>query len=268
MAEADKLIAGVEIPKVPFEPGNLADLDQRQWKAILDGEEVSFDSLSIVNEGRGLDFTMHSMGAYEQPTRHEPDGGGVVMALTTEIEGETYVVSILSKRALAGGWVRELPRGFKEKGESAENAVKRETEEETGHRIGAFTLMADQMNDNNAFSRTDGEGEGMHFVTASIDPSLVEADPNNPGSYRFIAEIRERKEAVEDGFEKIKQAEIVSINRFMKESKDSISKAAMADLMLLLVGPRFMAGAGVELEKPKAQPQIPEDDPLAQHGAR
>lgn len=165
----------------------------QRWQVYVDGVEVAPLHITMVNEEQGLqlDWGSHPDGKWSQFVYRENHGGGVVSIPHAVMpDGRVYIGVIDARRPFRdprpGAVVMELPRGMRDKLESATQAAQRETEEETGHSAseGSYVVLDGAgANPNSTFWLTfDHEHEtpdGVRFVTVEVPAtSLVPSGDN------------------------------------------------------------------------------------------
>lgn len=159
----------------------------QRWQVYVDGQEATPQHITMVNVGQGLqlDWGSHPDGKWSQFCYRENHGGGVVIIPHAVMpDGRVYIGVIDARRPFRdprpGAVFMELPRGMRDKLESATQAAQRETEEETGHSVseGSYVVLdGDGANPNSTFWLTyDHKNEtpdGVRFVTVEVPASSL-----------------------------------------------------------------------------------------------
>ncbi|BDU77803.1 NUDIX domain-containing protein [Mesoterricola sediminis] len=166
---------------------------RRGWRLTLNGapvEPVTGFTLEAPAFGT-LAYGLLPRG-YDGWCFHETGGGGVVVAPFATVDGRLHVGVIRQARAFQGGEVWNLPRGFRDPGETASQAARRELFEETGLEVpeAEILVLGPPGNPNSAFFRTDAPGEGMGICAAAVDPAQAAGRTGPDAAHEGITDFR------------------------------------------------------------------------------
>lgn len=248
-----------QAPKVPYELGEIPEDANRGWKLEVNGQEVPEVTSAVLSHakmGLELKYGRHPAG-YDVWNFHEPGGGGAIaVPYAVMSDGQILLGTVSQNRPAAGGVIRELPRGFKEPDETHDQAVVRETSEETGSEVEAsrFVMLGKEKNPNTAFFNTSGEGEGLRFYGYMVHPNELEEVQDDSGTYfRYKQDLLEAAQARGDGTEKILGSRFVPLREAVQDSHDLMTSAGAGLLAAHLIGGQTLSFAGVEAPTPIAQ---------------
>lgn len=249
-----------QAPKTPYELGEIPADKPRGWELEVNGQAVEHVSKAVLRHPKmGLELTygLHPSGAYDVWGFHEPGGGGAIaVPYAVMSDGQILLGTVAQNRPAAGGVIRELPRGFKEPNETHEQAVVRETNEETGSEVEAsrFVMLGKEKNPNTAFFNTSGDGEGLRFYGYQVHPNELEEVTDDTGTYfRYKQDLLEAAQERGDGTEKILGSRFVSLREAVQDSHDLMTSAGAGLLVAHLIGGQTLGFMGVEAPTPIAQ---------------
>lgn len=184
---------------------------ERKWKTydLTTGEEIDMPAhWACVNPGfnTGIVYGECDMGAFQYDAVEFLDGGGSVCLPFIVIEGEVWVGVLTQNRPLAGGNIKNCPRGFKKLDEEALETARRELSEELIGLESAeiIEMPGKKVNMNTAFSDTVNGGS-ISFTALNIPESAIEYKEGIPAFKDFIA-VPKKSNA-----EKILSCELITI---------------------------------------------------------
>jgi hypothetical protein len=181
----------------------LPDIPQGEntWRVVLNGEEIAKEgirSLLLVLDKPGrpaigleLGYIQDVRFNYDGLSHFETGGGGVIVVPFLVWRNELYVALISQYRALVGGPVETVPRGYAEVGKTSAAQADTESSEEMGtvtEKWKSFELPGEPVNTNTSISNTslphpEGGRAGARFFAREIDSDSVEDD--GTGKPRF-----------------------------------------------------------------------------------
>lgn len=153
------------------------------------------DAAKTVYDGELVDVTLERWGDHEREIVEHPGAVAIVA-----VDGEGRVVLVRQLREAARRTLLELPAGTREEGEEPEATARRELEEETGLRGGAWREAA-------TFYTTPGFcRERMHLFIAEG----VEEGEARPAADEQMEVVRWRPDEIEAGLAEIEDAKTLA----------------------------------------------------------
>ncbi|MDC0742942.1 NUDIX domain-containing protein [Polyangium mundeleinium] len=151
----------------------------RGWQVRVNGALLQDVSLLILEHGDIGTLTYGDTPAGYDSWAFRHACGGVVILPFCFIDDALVVGLVREHRFNQGGDVWNAPRGFLERGESAEDGAIRELSEETGYEFsgrGLVSLPGPRGNPNSAFFDTRSEDRGMAFFALEVSRDELERD--------------------------------------------------------------------------------------------
>ena len=210
---------------VPIPHDRQAD---RRWKVVVDGRETTqLTELTLSHPSYGtLTYGMAPRG-YDTWAWREHGGGGVVVVPFVVVDGALHVGVVEQERHTQGGRVWNVPRGFRDEGESSEAAAARELREETRFTRGTpLPLGGAPANPNSAFFETPESGMGVAFFGVEVAREHIE---RRDGAWVF-------REAALDDDRRAQDEEHIAAFRFAPWTE----VAALADMFSLSACARLL----------------------------
>ncbi len=205
----------------------------------LDLELSGYQLIRIRNPRFGTLTVGHRAEGFNGWSFREAGGGGVVTLPYAQVNGELFMGLIRQHRALQGGYVWNVVRGFTENPFCKRGDAVRETAEELGF-VGTadriFELDGAPANWNSTFLETP-KGEGVTFFAFEVDPTeIIACDEESLGDelvFRFRDELLQRIEAADRVGEMILQSRFLHWKTAAGVA-DMFTNAAVARLLATL----------------------------------
>ena len=211
---------------------------KRGWQLSVNGEVVAepIAEAALKHSKMGVEVTygLRPEGYDGFVIRELGGGGAVTIPYMVDKTGDIFIGVVEENRPLLGGKVKNVPRGFMDKGETHKEAAIREMSEETGLRaLGSrFIQLTEGLNPNSTFFDTSGsaaEGVSIFALHVMVDELEPTHDEHGNEIYVFPAHVRAQAEGD-------KTAERILGSRFipLKEaaaSRDMFTSAATGQLL-------------------------------------
>lgn len=211
----------------PFALGEIpAGRDQGGWKLVLDGQEVPFTSVMVMNDKYfhiGVGFLP---AGYVGPAIWMQNSS-VTFPFSWTPEGELLIGLRAEKRLnFDCGQVRwNITGGFGELDEAFESIAHRENLEETGIKAGQLICLGDGVSEDRALFVVDGDNGTNKNFAYPVDYKLLSFDEDT-GGYMMTANPTNDKKAESIRFFKWTEA--------VRKTKDGLALAAVAQLLGLV----------------------------------
>lgn len=219
-------------------PSPTPDGYNQRWTVFVDGDQIDPAHITFYNESQGLqlDWGTHPDNRWSQFVYREVHGGGVVSVpyAVDPADGKVYIGTVDIRRPfrdpVAGHTVTELPRGMRDRNETAAQAAMRETQEETGHSAQVaeyFELEGEGANPNSTFFLTynqeEQQADGIRFMSTKLPFGALKA--SDGGNYVLA------QEAELDVFEGIKKCVFVPFSLRLARLGDLFTSGGLFRLL-------------------------------------
>jgi len=160
---------------------------KKNWRVWINGELVNVQHVAIEHPDFGIIEYGLRPENYDGYIIQQPGGGGSVIVPYFIKNDELLIGLVLQYRAMMGGKVWNLPRGYLDPGENHLETAIRETNEETGFdpakRI--YQINTKPMNSDNSMFLTEKPNDGVHYFAFQVHPDEVEATTELGRTYCF-----------------------------------------------------------------------------------
>lgn len=196
----------------------------RGWTVKIDGKEQTVGLIELESKFGKLTYGLRPEGYDAWVFREAGGGGAVTVPYARTPEGELLVGLLLEKRANMGDepvWC--VIGGFLNKGETHQQALVRETAEESGlDAAKASELHGLRSNSNRAFFVADAKNEGVLAGGLMLSYDELEADGRN---------WKLKDAALLAGFKKAGDVRFFRWRDAIRVTADALARSAIAQLL-------------------------------------